>query len=145
MCILSYFSCIWLFANLWTLACQSPLSTGFSRQECWSGLPFPPPEDLPNPEIKAESFVFPTLLEDSLLLTHWRNSINTLPHYLLGTVSSLFYRLILTTGIFQVFQGLRLCSPNAGALGSVPGQEARSHILQLSLHAATTKDPTCHS
>ena len=33
----------------WTLACQSPLSMGFSRQEYWSGWPFPPPGDLPHP------------------------------------------------------------------------------------------------
>ena len=42
-----------LFETLWTVACQSPLSRGFSRQEHWSGLPFPPPEDLPNPGIKS--------------------------------------------------------------------------------------------
>ena len=38
-----------LFANPWTIACQAPLSMGFSRQEYWSGSPFPPPRDLPNP------------------------------------------------------------------------------------------------
>ena len=36
----------------WTVACQSPLSVGFSRQEYWSGLPFPSPGDLPDPEIE---------------------------------------------------------------------------------------------
>ena len=36
-------SCVWLFANPWTEACQVPLSMGFSRQENWSGLPFPSP------------------------------------------------------------------------------------------------------
>ena len=36
-------------ATLWTVARQAPLSTGFSRQEYWSGLPFPPPWDLPDP------------------------------------------------------------------------------------------------
>ena len=39
----------------WTAACQAPLSMGFSRQEYWSGLSFPPPGDLPNPEIKPTS------------------------------------------------------------------------------------------
>ena len=39
---------------------------GFSRQEYWSGLPFPPPEDLPDPGIEPESPVFPTLQADSL-------------------------------------------------------------------------------
>ena len=43
------------FVTTWTVARQAPLSTGFSRQEYWSGLPFPPPGDLPNPGIKPES------------------------------------------------------------------------------------------
>ena len=41
--------------TLWTVARQPPLSMGFSRQECWSGLPFPSPGDLPDPGIKPES------------------------------------------------------------------------------------------
>ena len=47
-CMLSC-SVVWLCVTLWTVAHQSPLSMGFSRQEYWSGLPCPPPEDLPNP------------------------------------------------------------------------------------------------
>ena len=39
----------------WTVALQAPLSMGFSRLEYWSGLPFPPPGDLPNPRIELES------------------------------------------------------------------------------------------
>ena len=39
---------VWLCATLWTVAHQAPLSMGFYRQEYWSGLPFPPPEDLPD-------------------------------------------------------------------------------------------------
>ena len=46
---------VWLSATPWTVACQTPLSMGFSRQECWSGLPFPPPGDLPDPGIKYGS------------------------------------------------------------------------------------------
>ena len=42
-CILSRFSCVRLCVILWTAALQAPLSTGFSRQEYWSGLPFPSP------------------------------------------------------------------------------------------------------
>ena len=41
ICI-SCFSCVQLFVTLWTVACQAPLSMGFSRQEYWSGLPYPP-------------------------------------------------------------------------------------------------------
>ena len=52
-----------LFATLWTVAHQAPLSMGFSREEYWSRLPCPPPGDLPNPGIKFRS---PTLQSDSL-------------------------------------------------------------------------------
>ena len=48
-CGLSYFSHVQLFATLWTIAHQAPLSMGFSRQEYWSELPYPPLEDLPWP------------------------------------------------------------------------------------------------
>ena len=41
----------------WTVAFQAPLSMGFSRQEDWSGLPFPTPEDLPNPGMEPSSLV----------------------------------------------------------------------------------------
>ena len=46
---------------LWTAACQAPLSMGFSRQEHWSGLPCPPPGDLPDPGIEPVSQKSPTL------------------------------------------------------------------------------------
>ena len=45
-------SCVQLFAIPWTVAYQAPLSMEFSRQESWSGLPFPSPRDLPNPGIE---------------------------------------------------------------------------------------------
>ena len=44
-CVLSCLCCVWLYATLWTIACQTPLSMGFSRQEFWRGLPCPPPRD----------------------------------------------------------------------------------------------------
>ena len=52
-----------LFATPWTVAYQASLSMGFSRQEYWSGLPFPSPGDLPNPGIKPGS---PALGADAL-------------------------------------------------------------------------------
>ena len=52
-----------LFATAWTVAHQASLSSGFSRQEYWSGLPFPSPGDRPHPEIEPGS---PTLQADSL-------------------------------------------------------------------------------
>ena len=59
-----------LFATLWTIICHTPLSIGFSREEYWTGLPFPPPEDLSDPGIKLKSPVSPALKVDSLLLNH---------------------------------------------------------------------------
>ena len=57
LCVLSCFGHVRLFASLWILACQAPLSMGFPRQEYWSGLPCPSPGDLPDPEIKPISFM----------------------------------------------------------------------------------------
>ena len=52
-----------LFATPWMVAYQAPRSMGFSRQEYWSGLPFPSPGDLPNPGIEPRS---PALQTDAL-------------------------------------------------------------------------------
>ena len=64
---------VWLFATPWTVAYQAPPSVGFSRQECWRGLPFPSPGDLPDPGIKPGS---PALQADALLsepfITSWK-------------------------------------------------------------------------
>ena len=51
-CMPSHFSHAWLSMTLWTVAHQAPLSMGFSRQEYWSGVPCPPPGDLPDPVSK---------------------------------------------------------------------------------------------
>ena len=60
-CMLSCFSHVWVFVTLWTVACQALLSMGFSRQECWSGLPCPPPGDLPHSGIEFVSLTSPAL------------------------------------------------------------------------------------
>ena len=57
MCRLSHFSYVQFFASPWTVACQVPLSMGFSRQECWSGLPYSPPGDLPNSGTETTSLL----------------------------------------------------------------------------------------
>ena len=49
------FSHVQFFVTPWTVACQDPPSMGFSRQEYWSGLPFPSPGDLPDPGIEPRS------------------------------------------------------------------------------------------
>ena len=56
-------SCVQLFSTPWTVAYQASPSMGFSRQEYWSGLPFPSPGDLPDPGIEPGS---PALQADSL-------------------------------------------------------------------------------
>ena len=58
---LSRFRHVQLFVTPWTIACQAPLSMGFSRQEHWSGFPCPPPGDLPDPGIKPSSLTSPAL------------------------------------------------------------------------------------
>ena len=62
-CMLSCFSCLCLFSTPWTVAHQVPLSMGFFRQEYWSGVPFPPPGDLPGPKIKPRSLMSPALAD----------------------------------------------------------------------------------
>ena len=69
--MLGCFNRVRLFETLWTVARQAPLSMGFSRQGCWSTLPFPPPGDLPDPGIKPVSPEAPAWQADSLPLSHW--------------------------------------------------------------------------
>ena len=57
--VLSHFSHVRLFATPWTIALQTPLSVGVSRQEYWGGLPCPPLENLPHPGTESESFMSP--------------------------------------------------------------------------------------
>ena len=58
-----------LFGNPWTVAHQAPLPMGFSRQEHWSGLPFPTPEDIPDPRIEAASLVSPSLSGEFFIIS----------------------------------------------------------------------------
>ena len=67
--LLSHFSCVQLCETPWTAAYQAPPSMGFSRQEYWSGLPFPSPEDLPDQGIKPR---FPALQAEFYHLSHQR-------------------------------------------------------------------------
>ena len=70
VCVCAMLSCVRLFGTTWTIACQAPLSMEFSRQEQWSGLPFPPPGDLPDPGIEPMSLASPALAGRSLPLHH---------------------------------------------------------------------------
>ena len=77
---------VWLFATPWTVACQASLSMGFSRQEYWSGLPFPPPEDLPNPGIEPAS---PKSLASPALAGGFFTTVDALSIFLVKMHSSL--------------------------------------------------------
>ena len=75
-CMLSHFSHVQLFATLWTIACQDPLSVALSRQEYYSRLPCPSsPGNLPNPGIKPTSLISPELAAGSLPLALTREPI----------------------------------------------------------------------
>ena len=69
-CVLSHFSCVQFFLTPYTVVHQAPPSMGFSRQEHWSGLPCPPPRNLPDPGIEPMFPVSPALQVDSLPLSH---------------------------------------------------------------------------
>ena len=60
-CRLCRFSRVRFCVILWTVACQAPLSMGLSQQEYWSGLPCPPPGDLPHPRMEPASLTCPAL------------------------------------------------------------------------------------
>ena len=60
-CVLNHFSGIRLLVTLWTVVHKAPLSMGFSRQECWNGLPGLPPGDLPDLGIKPSPPLSPAL------------------------------------------------------------------------------------
>ena len=65
-CVLNRFCCVSLFATLWAVTHQAPLSMGLFWQEYWSGLPCPSPGDLPNPGIKSTSPASPALQADPI-------------------------------------------------------------------------------
>ena len=124
-CVLSCFSCVRLFAALWIIACQAPLFKGFSRQECWSGLPFPPPGNHPNPGIKPVSLTSPVLAggffttstilspevcSDSCPLSRWRYlsiSSSAVPFFCLHSVHGILQARILEWVAIFFFSGPR--------------------------------------
>ena len=81
MCaVLSCFSRVWLFATLWTVAHQAPLSMGFSREEYWSGLPCPPPGDLLDLGIEPKSLLLHLQMGYLLLIPSgkpWKKKCHT--------------------------------------------------------------------
>ena len=85
--VLSHFSCVRLFLTPWTIAHQSPLSMGFSRQEYWSGLPCPSPDTRPDPGREHTTLASPALQAVSLPTEPpgkpWEMQIKTIMRYLI--------------------------------------------------------------
>ena len=92
-CVLSHFRHVWLFVTLWTVAYQVPLSMGFSRQEYWSGLPCPPPGDLPDTGIKSISLKSHALAGGFFTTNAAWEARSKLTHLLDSTLSSSIYHL----------------------------------------------------
>ena len=106
-----------LLATQWTAAYKAPPSMGFSRLEYWSGFP------LPSPSVHVEAPIKSKLVAKIHLEVSYKNlDYGTSPN-------GLDYRTSLCW--------IRLCAPNAGGLGSIPGQGTKT------LHTATK--PVCHN
>ena len=88
------------FVTPWTVAHQALLSMQFSRQEYWSGLPFPSAENLPDPAIKPVS---PTVQADSLPLSHQRSlcvCVCVCVCYIVYTYTYVYYTHLILSSIF---------------------------------------------
>ena len=100
-----------LFATPWTVAYQASTSMIFSRQEYWNGLPFPSPEDLPNPGIKPRS---PTLEADSLTSEPpGIGQVQICPAKFYG-ITEMFYICVIKDGSHQPHVGIRHLKCGAG-------------------------------
>ena len=99
-------SCVRLFAALWTVARQTPLSMGFSRQKYWSGLPSPPSGDCLNPDIEPASPGSP-VLADKIFTTELPGN----PTLLLNTT----YSCLLTWYSWKVYFHLKVAFLNTAS------------------------------
>ena len=137
--MLSHLSHVQLFETLWTTAHEAPLSMEFSRREYWSGLPFPSPGDLPDPEIEPRS---PALQADFLPSEPPRKvkvKVKSLSHVQLFSIPwAVVYQAPLSTGkntgagSFSLLQGIFLTQ------GSDPGIKPMSPTFQAD---ALTSEP----
>ena len=80
-CVLNCFIHVQLFVTLWTVVGQAPPSMGFSRRDYRSGLPCPPPRNIPNPGIKLQSLISPALAGGFFTIsTIWEVLSKCTPH-----------------------------------------------------------------
>ena len=123
----------WLFTIPWTVACQSPLSMGFFRQECWSGLPFSSLVALPHPGIGPKSPSLWHLLHlqaDSLPLATWKSESEVSRVRLSATPWTVARQALLSMGFSRSEYWSGLPFPSPGDLPN-PGIESRSPTLQV--------------
>ena len=123
-----------LLVTAWTAAYQAPPSMGFSRQEYWSGLPFPSPGDLPNPGIKPRS---PTLQVDSWLAEPRGKPPFTYKKLIMSMRNFFEKHIFLSHTSFPGGSEVKASAWNAGDPGSIPGSgrapgEGNGNPLQYS-------------
>ena len=90
-CMLSHFNHVQVFVTLWTVACQDPLSMGFFKQGYWSGLPYHPPGDVPNPGVEPASPAASALQANSLPLSHLGSLPNSITNIILNVERQKFF------------------------------------------------------
>ena len=126
VCMLGHFSHVQLCATLWTVAHKAPLSMGFSRQEYWSGLPCPPPGDLPDPRIEPASLTSPALAVGSLPLGQPGK-----PQYLVSAQFSQFS----SVQFISVTQScLTVCNPMNHSTPGLPVHPQLPEFTQTHVH-----------
>lgn len=130
---------VWLFGNLWIVACQTHLSMEFCRQESWSGLPFPPPRDLPTQGLNRSLLHLLYWQMHSLPLSHQGSPV--MQHTILFIIADFFSWLkILQTEIlmFSFLSWILPCSvdsePFARLAQALVSWTALNHLLDLLLH-----------
>ena len=110
------------FVTPWTVACQAPLSLEFSRQEYWSGLPFPSPGDLLYPRTELLSLVFPVSAG---------NFFTTKPPRKADTMHNLVYQGYLSVRD-DCLSGMK-CAHSTGNPHQTPGRQRKNHLHSMSL------------
>ena len=142
--MLNRFSNVQLFATPWTVAHQAPLSMGFSRQERWSGLPCPPPGDLPNPGIQPANLRSPALADGFFTAsTSWETRT---------AVDLICNRVFLSSGqqsncIIRSDQSLsrvRLCDPMNRSMPGLPVHHQLPEFTQTHVHRVSNAIQPSH-
>ena len=139
MLMLSHFSHVEIYVTSWTITYQAPLSIGFSWQEYWSGLPYPPPGDLPDPGIKPASPGLLLYQVDSLPLSHKGSPFMHVCIYVHFQLCFIACRsLVPQPEIEHTFSAVKACSPN-----HVTTRECPEHFQKEKFRITTTSWTRC--